>query len=259
MMAVNSASLPRTFVQLADSLVADFDIIELLTMLSHSCLELFDAGAVGILLGDQRGTLQVVATSSEQARLLELFEIQNNEGPCLDCYSTGLRMVSGDLTTSDKWTRFAAEAQEMGFRAVVACPLRLRDVVIGTLNMFLSEATELPDEDLRLCQALADVATIAILQNKATKEAVLVNEQLQRALDSRIAIEQAKGIMAERLHVGMADAFSELRQYARDNNLPLSEVAEAVVRGTLRLSTVTLSNSAAEWEKGGQPAGSAPA
>jgi transcriptional regulator with GAF, ATPase, and Fis domain len=258
-MALNTASLPRTFVQLADSLVADFDIIELLTMLSHSCLELFDAGAVGILLGDQRGALQVVATSSEQARLLELFEIQNDEGPCLDCYSTGLRTVSGDLAVTTQWPKFSVESLAAGFRAVVACPLQLRNVVIGTLNMFLTEPVELPDDDLRLCQALADVATIAILQNKATKEAVAVNEQLQRALDSRIAIEQAKGIMAERLHVGMADAFSELRQYARDNNLPLSEVAHAVVRGTLTLSAVTRSNSASEWEKSGQPARPAPA
>jgi transcriptional regulator with GAF, ATPase, and Fis domain len=253
-MAMNAASLPRTFVRLADSLVADFDIIELLTMLSHSCLELFDAGAVGILLGDQRGTLQVVATSSEQARLLELFEIQNNEGPCLDCFSSGVRMVSGDLSVNDQWPQFSVAARAAGFRAVVACPLRLRDVVIGTLNMFLTEAIELPEEDLRLCQALADVATIAILQNKATKEAVAVNEQLQRALDSRIALEQAKGILAERLHVGMADAFTELRQYGRDHNLPLSEVANAVVRGTLTLSAVTRSNTAAERERPAPPA-----
>jgi GAF domain-containing protein len=225
--------LSRTFVQLADSLVDEFDIIELLTLLSHRCVELFDAGAAGILLGDQRGALQVVAASTEQARLLELFQLQNDEGPCLECFSTGAAVVSGDLGVIDKWPLFRAEALSAGFHSVSAFPLRLRDVVIGTLNIFMASRVELTTEDLQLCQALADVATIAILQSQATSEAQKINDQLQRALDSRIVIEQAKGVLAERARLDMGDAFALLRRYARNNNRQLSQVAAEVVSGVL--------------------------
>lgn len=237
-MPTEKTLLSRTFVQLADSLVDEFDIIELLTLLSLRCVELFDAGAAGILLGDQRGTLQVVAASTQQARLLELFQLQNDEGPCLESFSTGTAVVSRDLAREKKWPLFRAEAIEAGFRSVQAFPLLLRDVVIGTLNIFMESEVEFSDEDLQLCQALADVATIAILQNQAAKEAQNINGQLQRALDSRIAIEQAKGILAERSHVDMAEAFTLLRQYARDNNRQLSQVAAAVVAGTLTASSL---------------------
>ena len=232
-MPTEKTLLSQTFVQLADSLVDEFDIIELLTLLSHRCVELFDAGAAGILLGDQRGTLRVVAASTEQARLLELFQLQNDEGPCLECFSTGAPIVCRDLTSEEKWPLFRAEAIAAGFRSVEAFPLRLRDVVIGTLNIFMESQVDFSDEDLGLCQALADVATIAILQNQAAKEAQNVNGQLQRALDSRIAIEQAKGILAERVHVDMTAAFTMLRRYARDHNRQLSQVAAAIVAGTL--------------------------
>ena len=237
-MATSRTLLSRTFVQLADSLVDEFDIIELLTLLSHRCVELFDAGAAGILLGDQRGTLQVVAASSEQARLLELFQLQNDQGPCLECFSSGERVLSPNLVSDDRWPLFRAEALEQGFYAVQAFPLKLRMAVIGTLNIFVNSAVVASAEDLELCQALADVATIAILQNQAAKEAQNVNGQLQRALDSRIAIEQAKGVLAERLQVDMAEAFALMRRYARDNNQPLSDVAGAVVGGTLSAATL---------------------
>jgi GAF domain-containing protein len=236
---IEKALLSRTFVQLADSLVDEFDIIEVLTLLSHRCVELFDAGAAGILLGDQRGTLQVVAASTEQARLLELFQLQNDEGPCLECFSSGSAVVSGDLTSDDKWPLFRAEALAASFHSVHAFPLRLRDSVIGTLNIFMETPVVFSDEDLQLCQALADVATIAILQNQAAKEAQNLNAQLQRALDSRIAVEQAKGVLAERSGVDMAEAFALLRRYARDNNRQLSEVAVAVVAGTLTANALS--------------------
>ncbi len=238
-MATSKTLLSRTIVQLADSLVDEFDIIELLTLLSHRCVELFDAGAAGILLGDQRGTLQVVAASTEQARLLELFQLQNDQGPCLECFSSGERVLSGDLVSDDRWPLFRAEAMQQGFHAVQAFPLKLRASVIGTLNIFMNSAVISSTEDLDLCQALADVATIAILQNQAAKEAQNINGQLQRALDSRIAIEQAKGVLAERVQVDMADAFALMRRYARDHNQPLSDVAIAVVAGTLSATTLT--------------------
>ena len=238
-MATSRTLLSQTFVQLADSLVDEFDIIELLTLLSLRCVELFDAGAAGILLGDQRGTLQVVAASTEQARLLELFQLQNNQGPCLECFSSGERVLSGNLVSDDRWPLFRAEAMQQGFYAVQAFPLKLRASVIGTLNIFMNGEVISSTEDLDLCQALADVATIAILQNQAAKEAQNINGQLQRALDSRIAIEQAKGVLAERVQVDMADAFALMRRYARDHNQPLSDVAVAVVAGTLSASTLT--------------------
>lgn len=238
-MPTSTTLLSRTFVQLADSLVDAFDIIELLTLLSHRCVELFDAGAAGILLGDQRGTLRVVAASTEQVRLLELFQLQNDEGPCLECFSSGERVLSGDLANAATWPLFSAEALAAGFHSVQAFPLRLRDSVIGTLNIFRTDQAALVEEDLQLCQALADVATIAVLQNQAAVEAQNVNGQLQRALDSRITIEQAKGILAERTHVDMTEAFDQLRGYARANNRQLSQVAAAVVSGALAASALT--------------------
>jgi GAF domain-containing protein len=239
-MAVRETLLAQTFVQLADSLVDEFDLIELLTVLSHRCVALFDAGAAGILLGDQRGSLQVVAASTEQARLLELFQLQSDEGPCLECFSSGAAIAVDDLQTVDRWPLFTHEALEAGYHAVHAFPLRLRDIVIGTLNIFMNEPVAFKAEDLQLCQALADVATIAILQHQAVKAAENVNGQLQQALDSRIAIEQAKGILAERFHVEMDDAFSQLRAFARSSNQKLSIVAEDVVGGRITLEAATL-------------------
>jgi GAF domain-containing protein len=227
--------LSHTFVQLADSLVDEFDLIELLTLLSLRCVELFDAGAAGILLADQRGTLQVVAASSEQARVLELFQLQNDEGPCLDCYSTGMPVTAHDLRSVERWPLFTTEALAAGYRGVCAFPLRLRDVVIGTLNIFMADAVILEDQDLQICQALADVATIAILQHQAVTQAENLSGQLQQALDSRIAIEQAKGILAERFHLEMTDAFTQLRRFARGSNQRLSDVAAAFVRGQIVL------------------------
>jgi transcriptional regulator with GAF, ATPase, and Fis domain len=227
--------LSRTFVQLADSLVDEFDLIELLTLLSHRCVDLFQAGAAGILLADQRGNLQVVAASTEQARLLELFQLQNDEGPCLECFSTGVAITVQDLSSVGRWPLFAPEAWAAGYRGVCAFPLRLRDAVIGTLNIFMIDPVALEEQDLQICQALADVATIAILQQKAVKVAENLSEQLQHALDSRVAIEQAKGILAERFHLEMTDAFTRLRRFARSSNQRLSDVASAVVLGQVVL------------------------
>jgi len=231
--------LSRTFVQLADSLVDEFDLIELLTLLSLRCVELFEAGAAGILLADQRGTLQVVAASSERARLLELFQLQNDQGPCLDCYSTGSPISVHDLRSVERWPLFTAEAEAAGYRGVGAFPLRLRDEVIGTLNIFMADPVELGDQDLQICQALADVATIAILQHQAVQQAENLSGQLQQALDSRIAIEQAKGILAERFHLEMTDAFAQLRRFARGSNQRLSDVAAALVLGQIVLDPST--------------------
>src|ERR1700694_4810573 len=232
-MPARETLLSQTFVQLADTLVDKFDIIDLLTVLADRCVEILDAGAPGILLADHHGVLHVVAASSEQARLLELFQLQNQEGPCLDCYTSGAPVVNQDLTTTNQWPRFAPEACEAGFRSVQALPLRLREHTIGALNVFLDDRFEVSDEDLTIAQALADAATIAILHDQAAREAQLVTGQLQAALNSRIVIEQAKGVLAERARVDMDEAFSRLRRYARNHNRPLSAVAAELVQGQL--------------------------
>ncbi len=234
-MPAREALLSQTFVQLADTLGDDFDVIDLLTVLADRSVELLDAAAAAILLADHQGVLHVVAASSEQARLLELFQLQNHEGPCLDCVSTGRAVVNQDLTTSPQWPRFGAEAGAEGFLCVQALPLRLRDNVIGALNVFVDDRVVVSDADLSVAQALADVATIAVLQDQAAREGRMVTAQLQVALHSRVAIEQAKGVLAERGHVDMDEAFARLRRYARDQKRQLSVVATELVEGKLTL------------------------
>jgi len=237
-MPAREALLSRTFVQLADTLVDEFDIIDLLTVLTDRCVELLDAAAAGILLADRDGALHVMAASSEQARLLELFQLQNHEGPCLDCFSTGRAAVNQDLALSHQWPRFAPMALAAGFCAVHALPMRLRDNVIGALNVFTGDRVVATDDDLLIAQALADASTIAILQNEAVREAQVVANQLNGALTSRIAIEQAKGILAERAEIDMQEAFSRLRRYARDHNRQLSLVATELINGTLPTTAI---------------------
>ncbi|HEV2071901.1 MAG TPA: GAF and ANTAR domain-containing protein [Acidimicrobiales bacterium] len=231
--------LAHTLVELADSLVADFDVVDLLTLLADRCVDTFDVAAAGIMLAGPDGVLRVVASSSEEMRVLELFEEQAAEGPCLDCYRTGAPVTNQQLETAfDRWPRFAPEATEAGFTSVQALPMRLRDTVIGALNLFHTDASAIGQDATALAQAFADVATIAILQNRASREAQVVNEQLSQALNSRIVIEQAKGMIGERLGLDMPVAFARLRVHARNHNLRLVDVASAVIDGTLETSSL---------------------
>jgi GAF domain-containing protein len=228
------ALLARTFVEVADSLVDDFDVVELLTRLADRCVELFDVGAAGLMLVAPDGDLRVMASSSEAMRVLELFELQTHEGPCLDCHRTGQPVLNQDLASvSGRWPRFAAEALAAGFHSVQALPLRLRGTVIGALNIFQLEPGEMPPADIDAAQALADVATIAILSHRASLEAQVLNEQLNTALNSRVVIEQAKGMIAERSSLNMEQSFAMLRAYARNHNLRLQAVARDVIDGSL--------------------------
>ena len=226
--------LARTLVELADTLVADFDVVELLTRLADRCVDVLDVATAGLMLVGPDGDLRVMASSSEAMRVLELFELQAREGPCLDCYRSGKPVMSSDLARVDhRWPRFAAEALAGGFRSVHALPMRLRGTVIGALNLFRLEPGEMRPAEVDAAQALADVATIAILQHRASLEAQVVNQQLAHALNSRIVIEQAKGMVAERQDLSMEQAFYALRKHARDHNLRLVDVAEAVISGSL--------------------------
>jgi GAF domain-containing protein len=231
--ATREEILAETFLQLADTIVDDFDVIDLLTMLSSRCVELLDASATGILLADLHGTLQVVAASSEAANLLELFQLQHEEGPCLDAFRTGKPVTHSDLASTNPWPRFGRAATAGGFRSVHAFPMRLRDTVLGTLNLFMSEPGPLSDADVSVAQAFAGAITIALLQDKAASDAHDLTAQLQGALNSRIIIEQAKGTLAERDGIGMDEAFERLRSYARTHNHKLADIAQAVVAHTL--------------------------
>ena len=228
------ASVARTFVEMADSLVVDFDVVDVLTALADSCVEVLDVAAAGLMLASPKGDLRVLASSTEAIRLLELFELQADEGPCVDCYRTGRPVMDFELEKAgDRWPRFAPKAVEAGFGSVQALPMRLRSQSIGALNLFRIEKGPMPDEDVVVAQALADVATIAILQHRAAADARLLNDQLRDALSSRVVIEQAKGVVSEQAGTDMEQAFIRLRRHARNHNLRLSDLAEAVATRTI--------------------------
>ncbi len=239
--------LIEAFVEAADTLVDDFDVIEFLHTVAGRCVQLLDVDAAGLMLADQHGQLHPTAASAENARLLELFELQTDTGPCMDAFRTGGQVVNADLEANQRrWPRFAEAAQATGFVSVHALPLRLRSTVIGALNLFNARPGALSESDIRTGQALADVATIGILAQRNLHQAELLAVQLQNALNSRVTIEQAKGVLSERRGVTVDEAFDLLRAYARSHNLHLSDLARQVADGT---STAT------ELLSGPQPAG----
>jgi hypothetical protein len=213
-------------------------------VLTDRSVQLLDVSAAGLLLADPRGELRVVAASSEAARLLELFQIQNDQGPCLDCFRTGRPVEAPDLAAAaQRWPRFAPAARNAGFAAVQALPMRLRDQVIGALNLFRAAPGAVAAMDIRIGQALADVATISLLHERSMRHSDTLNEQLQTALNSRVIIEQAKGKLAERLQVDMDQAFSLLRDHARASNRRLSDLAQAFIDGSESLTALNASKS----------------
>jgi GAF domain-containing protein len=221
-------------VELADTLVDEFDVVELLTLLTDRCVDVLDVAAAGIMLVAPTGELRVMASSSEGMRLLELLEVQAQDGPCLDCFRTGDPVVNQDLgATNGRWPQFTPAALAAGFRSVHALPLRLRGSVIGALNMFHIDAGEMRRADVLAAQAFADIATIAILQHRAVLEAQVLNTQLNVALNSRITIEQAKGVLSERAGINMDGSFTALRRHARNSNTRLVDVARAVIAGEI--------------------------
>ena len=224
--------LSDTFVELADTMVAEFDVIDFLHLLTDRSVQLLAAGAAGVVLADPRGELRVAAASSEEAELLELFQLQNDQGPCLECFRTGRAVTATDLAgPAPQWPRFAEAAARAGFRSVEALPMRLRDQVIGALNLFGAGPAPFEAADLRIGQALAHVATIGLLHERNVRRRETVAEQLQGALNSRVVIEQAKGKLAERLSIDMGRAFKMLRDYARNSNQHLTDVARDFVDG----------------------------
>jgi len=227
---VSAQRLAEVFVEVADTLVDEFDVIEFLQLVSRRTAELLDAGAVGVLLADQHGDLQFMAASDERARMLELFELQHLEGPCRDAFSAGVAIYAPDVRAEqERWPQFVPRVLAAGFGSVHAVPMRLRGEVIGALNLFGRRTGEFDVADARIVQALVDVATIGLLQERAIRRAEVLTEQLQGALNSRVVIEQAKGALAQIRRISVDEAFELMRTYARRNGRRLSVVAQAVV------------------------------
>jgi len=232
--------LVETFVELADTLVEDFDVVEFFSSLTERVVELGMASEAGILLVDEAGDLQFVAASHERTHLLELFQVQNQEGPCQDSFTTGVPVSADDLElASDRWPLFAPRAVSAGFRSVQAVPLRLRGTVLGAFNLFMTEPGGIDGDVEALAQAMADVATIGLLQQRELGRAHIVEGQLQRALQTRISIEQAKGIISERMGIPMDAAFELLRGYSRNHNRKLHDAASDVVTGGLTVDDLS--------------------
>ncbi len=235
-MTVREERIAGAFVELADTLVAEFDVLDFLHMLVERAVELLDADAGGIMLTDQRGRLEVLAASSHEVRLVELFELQNEEGPCLEAFRTGEAVtMPGPGAMRAAWPAFTTRLAQAGFASAQAVPMRLRDEVIGALNVFRRAPGALGESDMRLARALADIGTIGLLQERTLRARDRLAEQLQGALNSRVLIEQAKGVLAERTGLAVEEAFVALRAHARHTGTPLVVVAADVVQGRQHL------------------------
>lgn len=240
MATVSAERLAAVFVEVCDTLVSEFDVIEFLQMVTSRTAELIDAAAVGLLLADQHGELQFMAASDEATTLLELFQVQTEEGPCLEAFRTCAPVLIPDLAVAaGRWPQFAPRAVEAGFRSVHAVPMHLRDHVIGAMNLFSTKTGGMEPNELVIVQALADTATIGLMQERAIRRGEMLTEQLHAALNSRIVIEQAKGALARIHGVDVDEAFRLMRGYARRTNQRLGVVATYVVTAPTRVRELT--------------------
>lgn len=231
----------ETFVELADTMVDDFDVVEFLHRLVERCVELLDCAEAGLLLADAAGRLCVMASSSERSEALEVLEAQNDEGPCFECYRSGRPVFTDDLTAdAERWPMFAPLALEKGFLSVQAVPMRVRGETVGALNLFRSSRGRFAESDMPLGQGMADIAAVALLQERLVRESRGVVQELQGALTSRVVIEQAKGVLAERTGIGVDEAFARMRAHARAHNVRLSDLARRLIDGELDAAALAL-------------------
>ncbi len=231
--------ISAAFVAVADTLVTDFDAVDLLHTLVRDCVEILDMKAGGLLLADAAGNLQLMTSTSEAAEFVEVMQLAADAGPCIDCFTRGEAVSVDDIADEEsRWPEFRRVALAQGMRSALATPMKLRGKVIGTMNLFGAEVGHVSERDAAVAQALADVATIGLLQERVIREGQLIEEQLHRALDSRVMIEQAKGVIASSLSMSMHDSFALLRKYARDRNLTIRAVAESVSGRELRADDI---------------------
>lgn len=231
--------LVRAFVELADTLVDDFDVTDLLHTLVERLMQSFKIAAVGLLLTDEEGTLTAVTASGEEARIISLLQLQRKKGPSFEAFSTGRYVVSNDLAASrSRWPEVVDEALSYGYTAVHAVPMKVRDTVVGAINLFETAPHKLTPEDVPVIRGMAEIATIAILQARAMNEALETADQLRVALRTRVILEQAKGMISQSHGISMEKSFSLLRSYARERRLRLNEVANQIVDGRLHVSDI---------------------
>jgi GAF domain-containing protein len=222
------------FVKVADTLMDSYDILDLLSTLVHECTDLLDVQAGGLLIASGSGTLELVASTSEEAEFVEIMQLAAGEGPCIECYRTGVAVSIPDIQAVDsRWPEFSRAALQNGFRSVHATPMRLRGRVIGTMNLLGTGVGVLDARDAALAQALADVAIIGILQERSLRDPLIIAEQLHLALDTRMLVEQAKGVLMHTRSMSMDTAFNSLREHARVTQSPLRVVAEGVIARTI--------------------------
>jgi GAF domain-containing protein len=230
----------EAFLKVADTLMDSYDVVDLLSTLVHECADLLGRQGGGILIADATGDLELLASTSEAAEFVEVMQLAAGTGPCVDCFTTGKPVSVPDISASgDRWPQFRTAALDRGFRSLHATPMRMRGKVVGTMNLLGSETGGLDERDAALAQALADVAIIGILQERSLRDPRILTEQLHLALDTRVLVEQAKGVLAHTLGLDMEDAFNTLRRHARENSLPLRDVAEGVVSRSIDVSTLT--------------------
>lgn len=234
-MTTREEQLADAFIALSDTVVRDFDVAEFLYMLAERCVDIFAAERAGVILSDPEDGLVVAASTDRSAQALELLELDLHSGPCLACFESGesVHAILSSESSQDQWPEFARRARERGIESVVALPLRLRDLTIGALNLFLTDQTDMADRDKHAAQSLADVASIGILNARAMSESKVVQNQLQDALDSRVVIEQAKGMVAQDLEIEDSAAFDLIRSYSRNNNQKLRLVSEQITKREL--------------------------
>ncbi|MFN3866034.1 MAG: GAF and ANTAR domain-containing protein [Demequina sp.] len=227
--AARETRISAAFVAVADTLTTDFDAVDLLHTLVRDCVDILEMEAGGLLLADSAGDLQLMTSTSEGAEFVEVMQLAADAGPCIDCFTQGAAVSVSDLADDvSRWPEFTRVALERGIHSVLATPMKLRGKVIGTMNLFGKEAGHVSERDAAVAQALADVATIGLLQERVVRESQLIEEQLHRALDSRVMIEQAKGVIASSLSISMDQAFALIRKYSRDRNITIRTVAESV-------------------------------
>ncbi|WP_411557703.1 ANTAR domain-containing protein [Plantibacter sp. MPB07] len=232
----HGAELLEVFATLADTLIDDYDVVDLLQTLVDASVDLLDVDASGILLADQHGDLDLIASTSESSRLVELIQLSADEGPCIESFRGGMAVAVPEISAvAGEWPRFAQAAADAGFASVYAVPLRLRRTTIGTLNLFRTASEDLDELETRAAQAMADVATIGILHERTLRASDAAREQLERALQSRVTIEQAKGVVAFTASISVEDAFERLRTHARSSRRSLADVARDVVERRLEL------------------------